>query len=112
MVSSHINLNFLLSFFSEGRGWWWVGEVFFWSLFLFCSFQEPCGPGGNQILATLDGRSLIFIVITEFIFSSIKHILSCEGNCGNSLIIDSGFLSLGGFSVVSFLAAGRSASLP
>lgn len=89
-----------------------MSEVFVWSFFCFVLFQEPCGPGGNQILATLDGRSLIFIIITEFIFSSIKQILSCEGNCGNSLIIDLGFLSLGGFSAVSFLAVGRSASLP
>lgn len=93
-----------------------MGEVWF---FLFVSFwvffssvQECCRPGGIQIPATLDGRCLIFIIITEFIFSSVKHILSCEGNCGNSLIIDSGFLSLGGFSAVSLLAVGRSASLP
>lgn len=60
---------------------------------LFCPFQETCGPGRNQIPATL-ARSLIFIVITEFIFSSIKQILSCEGNGGNGLIADLGFLSL------------------
>lgn len=33
-------------------------------------------------------------MITEFIFSSIKQIVSCEGNGGNGLIADSGFLSL------------------
>jgi len=53
------------------------GGFLFWVFFFF--FQERCGPGGNQIPATLDGRSLIFIIITEFIFSSIKLILSCEG---------------------------------
>lgn len=62
--------------------------------------------------ATLDGRSLIFIIITEFIFSSIKWILSCEGNCGNSLIIDSGFLSLGRFSVVFFQLSGEVPDFP
>lgn len=45
----------------------------------------------------------LIIIITEFIFSSIKWILSYEGNCGNSLIIDSGFLTLGGFSASLFL---------
>lgn len=82
----------LLSFFSEGRGFGGRGFAF-----LFCPFQETYGLGRNQISATLDDRSLIFfffIVITEFIFSSIKHILSCEGNRGNGLIADSGFLSL------------------
>lgn len=105
MVSSHINFIFALHF-SWGQGMW---GLFFFVVVVVFFFQEPWEPGGNQTPATLDGRSLIFITITEFIFSSISWILSCEGNCGNSLIIDLGFLSLGGFSAFVFLAVGKSA---
>lgn len=69
---------------------------------------EPCRNTSVQLPPAhpgplLPARTLSWFLVSssfflpsplEFIFSSIKHILSCEGNRGNGLIADSGFLSL------------------